>query len=404
MAEIKILDTEEQLIRSVNIFRQAMFGLPSIGPVNSEWVQKLLQPGRVYGAFDGDELVGTANSFQSSLRLPGGKQVAHAAVTHVGVSPTHVRRGVVSNLLEQQLHDFHQQGIVVASLRASQGQVYQRFGYGIASESLSIEIDKNHGVFNLPAGSEAPIRLLPASEAWTLLEAIYQHYPPERAGTLSRWPQWWAFQVLRQQTAAGNEYVAVLGEPGAETAFVRYHAKAEENWLFSRTRTLVVDDLVAAQPADYRALLKFLFSLDVTQRIHFSSRALDDVLPLLIANPRALTLGPVRDETWLRIIDVHAALNARPYQSGVPVVVQINDPLLTNNNQRLQISEDGAAPTRLAAEITLDISQLGSLLLGGTKAWQLAHAGRIDEHTEGAIARFDQLIQTHTLPYSGIYF
>ena len=404
MAEIRILETEEQLIRSVQVFRQAMFGLPSAGPINSEWVSRLLQPNRVYGAYEGEELVGTANSFLGTLRLPGGEEVSHAAVTHVGVSPTHVRRGVVSGLLRQQLGDLQQQGVVLASLRASQGQVYQRFGYGIASASLSIEIDKTVGGLAFPATHSATIRLLDAAQAWPVLQQIYQRHPPERAGTLSRWPQWWAFQALRQGTAAGNFYVAVLGKEGEETAFVRYHAKAEENWLFSQTRTLVVDDLVAARPEDYRALLSFLLSLDVTQRVHFSSRALDDVLPLLANNPRALTLGPVRDETWLRIIDVQAALNARRYQPAEPVVVQINDPLIASNTQRLQLSETGAAPTQQPAELTLSITELSTLLLGGTKAWQLAHAARLDEHTEGAIARFDRLTETDTLPYSGIYF
>lgn len=404
MAEIRTLDTQAQLIRSVNVFRQAMFGLPPAGPVNNEWVDTLLQPGRVYGAYEGAELVGTANSFLGTLRLPGGETVSHAAVTHVGVLPTHVRRGVVSGLLRQQLHDLEQQGVVLASLRASQGQVYQRFGYGIASASQSVDIDKTVGTLALQTDRSAPIRLLDAAEAWPVLEAIYRRHPPERAGTLSRWPQWWAFQALRQRTAPGNYYVAVIGEEGAETAFVRYHAKGEENWLFSQTRTLVVDDLVAARPEDYRALLHFLLSLDVTQRVHLSSRAVDDVLPLLLNNPRALTLGPIRDETWLRIIDAHAALNARRYQPGDSVVVQVNDPLLARNTQRFHLSETGAEPTQHPADITLSITDLSTLLLGGTKVWQLAHAARLDEHKEGAIARFGRLTETHTLPYSGIYF
>ena len=115
MPEIRIIDDPANLLAAAAVFRQAMFGLPGgVTPV-SEWAERYVVPGRVYGAWLNGQLVGTTNSFPSELTLPGGQRVPHAAVTHVGVLPHVSRRGVLRALFARQLADLHQQGVAVAT-------------------------------------------------------------------------------------------------------------------------------------------------------------------------------------------------------------------------------------------------------------------------------------------------
>src|SRR5690606_26401340 len=126
--DIRVLTDERDLIAALEVFRTAMVGLPWSAPIPPEIAGKFFEVGRTLGAFADGELVGTVDSTRGSLTLPGGRTVAHAAVTHIGVLPTHTRRGIGSHLVRHQLTDARDAGEVVATLRASEATIYGRFG------------------------------------------------------------------------------------------------------------------------------------------------------------------------------------------------------------------------------------------------------------------------------------
>ena len=59
---------------------------------------------------DGDTIVRTAGSFPFRLTVPGGARVPMAAVTMVTVHPTHRRRGVLRQMMDEQLDDVARRG------------------------------------------------------------------------------------------------------------------------------------------------------------------------------------------------------------------------------------------------------------------------------------------------------
>ena len=83
--EIRVLDTEDDLLAAANVFRTAMVGFPPLSNLQPGQITKMLEPGRTIGAFVGGRLVGTADATTGGLTLPGGAIVGHAAVTHIGV-------------------------------------------------------------------------------------------------------------------------------------------------------------------------------------------------------------------------------------------------------------------------------------------------------------------------------
>jgi len=93
-------------------------------------------------ACDGDDIVGIAGSYGMELTVPGGAQVPAGGVTWVSVLPTHRRRGILTRLMAELHDDIDARAEPLAILTASEGGIYERFGYGIASYLRVTEIDR----------------------------------------------------------------------------------------------------------------------------------------------------------------------------------------------------------------------------------------------------------------------
>ena len=166
----------------------------------------------------------------------------------------------------------------------------------------------------------------------------------------------------------------------------------------------MVDDLHAADPQLAAQLLGYLLQLDIARYIELPHRPVDDPLPLLLANPRAVQQTGRIDESWLRIINVEQTLNARRYASGEAVTLAIDDPLLAENHGVWRLSSDGIQRSASRPDITLGIDALAMLLLGEYTAQQLAAARRLQPHHSQAAARLTCLLACHEHPWSGIFF
>src|SRR5262249_4985433 len=147
--------------------------------------------------------------------LPGGVTAPAAHVTMVGVSPTYRRRGVLTRLMARQLRDARAVGEPLAALWASEGRIYQRYGYGLASTKLSFEIDTGEG--RLPArASAAGIRLRDAAtaDARKELAQVYERVRLTRPGWSSRDERWWEWNLAdtASRRRGGTTKRALLAE------------------------------------------------------------------------------------------------------------------------------------------------------------------------------------------------
>src|SRR5688572_19925894 len=100
---------------------------------------KVVEPERTLVARDGGRIVASAAAIARELTVPGGC-VPCAAVTLVGVAPSHRRRGLATGMMRRQLADIHAAGEAVAVLWASEAAIYGRFGYGVATRKLELEL------------------------------------------------------------------------------------------------------------------------------------------------------------------------------------------------------------------------------------------------------------------------
>ncbi|MDT5275676.1 MAG: hypothetical protein QOG95_2608, partial [Mycobacterium sp.] len=336
--------------------------------------------------------------------LPGGTIVGHAAVTHIGVLPSFTRKGIATDLVRHQLHDIAARGEVIATLRASEATIYERYGYGVASSSQSVEVQTARAALRPGVGAGGSVRLLDAAQVWDVLPRIYAANRPSRPGTIDRPDVWWQGLRLRTESSSGAWYVAVHGEPGSETGFARYRPINTETWFVSDQRTIVVEDFFAPNTEAYLGLLRFLLGLDLIDRVMFWMLPVDDPLPWLLLDRRAARVTAVHDETWLRVVDVEKALTARQYEGSGAVTIAVNDPLLPDNSVTLTIAGDGAEPTEQRPQLQVGVAGLAAVLLGDATWRSLAVAGLARADDPAAVTAADRLFAVRDAPYAGFYF
>lgn len=402
--ELKILDSDDDLIAAANVFRAAMVGFPPLSGLRPGQITELLEPGRTAGAFVKGQLVGTADAVTSRLTLPGGAVVGHAAVTHIGVLPSFTRQGIATELIGHQFRDIAARGEVVATLRASEATIYGRYGYGVASSSQTVEVRTARAALRPDVGTGGPVRLIDTAQAWDAMPRICAENRPSRPGTIDRPRVWWQGLRLRSESSSGATYVAVHGETGSESGFARYRPVDTEEWFVSDQRTIVVEDFFAPTAEAYLGLLRFLLGLDLVDRVVFWMLPVDDPLPWLLADRRAVRVTAVHDETWLRVIDARAALAARRYVGDGAVTIAVNDPLLPHNSARFAIGGEGAEPSGRRPQLEIDIEGLSAVLLGGATWRDLAVAGLARAHDPAALALADQLFAVPDAPHAGFFF
>src|SRR5206468_12338944 len=135
-------------------------------------------PDRALGAVEQGRFVGELMGAGFELTIPGGVLPA-AGVTSAGVLPTHRRRGLLSSLMKRNLEEVHERGEPLSVLHASEGPIYGRFGFGIATWVARLAIDRNRTGFvpgaPSPVGS---IRFLDRDEALRSMPSVYDAIRP----------------------------------------------------------------------------------------------------------------------------------------------------------------------------------------------------------------------------------
>jgi predicted acetyltransferase len=352
---------------------------------------------------DDDGMVAHAGAYTREVTVPGAT-IAAAHVTLVGVRPTHRRRGLLTRLMTHQLRQVRERGEPVAMLWASEGRIYQRFGYGAAGLRHSFTADKREIRLTRSAAPEAgSLRDASPEQVRKELQQVYERVRAERPGWSSRDESWWSWRLFdapsRRQGYTERRALLFEGPDGLD-GYALWRRKGD--WDETGPKGAVdVAEVIAATPEAYVALWEFLFSVDLTRTVRHPFAAADEPLLYLVNEPRALG-DRVSDSLWLRVVDVAAALSARRYAAGVDVVLEVADGLLPDNAGRWRLVADPSGATCTAttepADLACDVGDLGALYLGGAPLGALVAAGRVRELRAGAAAAAGAAFGWHRAP------
>ncbi|MBN0038854.1 GNAT family N-acetyltransferase [Cellulosimicrobium cellulans] len=355
-----------------------------------------IEADRTLVAVDGSrsEVVGTASAYSLRMTMPGGGSQPVAGVWMVTVAPTHRRRGVMTAMMRRQLTDLAAGGEAVAALWATEAGVYGRYGYGIASWRQPIEVDLSRAAFTphatrLVAGSPARLHLMSLPAALPHLAAIHDDLLATRPGTLARDADRWQFLLGGGDGRPPAEIVVALG-PDGPTGFAAYRVREGEAALVPRG-VVAVQEVGATDPATHAQLWRYLLDLDLVSTLTCESRPVPDPLAHLLADHRRMH-ARLDEALWVRVVDVERALGARAFSAPVDLVLDVTDDAVPANAGRwhVVVGEAGgtAAVRRTDArpDLSMDVADLGAAHLGATPLHVLALAGRVVEHTPGAVA------------------
>ncbi|MFF2813478.1 GNAT family N-acetyltransferase [Streptomyces sp. NPDC058000] len=349
--------------------------------------------GRTLAAFDEGVPVAGASVYKRVLTVPGGT-LPVAGIASVGVAPTHRRRGILTAMMRAQLTDLHEQRREpIAALRPSEAGIYRRFGYGPATLGNQLRCDRRAMRFRTDVDfGQGTVRLHHADQARPLLEKIYDQARTRAVGWPDRQAVHWAVRLAdhphRRGASTALRFAVHQESDGRATGYALYRHSSVPDGLGGSAGVVQVVELAALCRQAYAALWRFLAGIDLVTWIDYEG-AVDEPLPHLLADPRAVRTSPV-DRLWVRPVDVDRALTGRSYALPLDLVLDVRDGFCPWNTGRYRLqAEDGSAvcePTTAPADLRLTAAELGAAFLGGTTLSALSSAGLVEELRSGALS------------------
>ncbi len=365
---------------------------------------------------DGEE-AGIAGSWDVELSVPtkGGASLRPAeGLTWVGVHPDHRRKGVLSALMREHLRwTRDESGRSISILKASEAAIYGRYGYGVATRELMTSFAQGT-TFAAPDAVEALAAATTtrtttiATEHAERLHALAQRCGAVAAGQIVRSVEDFARILTDIPESRGEREPSRLlwaTRDGEDVGCAWFHRSPR--WSDGGPAGKAGVFFVMNTDMGARlALARRLTTLDLMATTEYWT-TLDDPLVLWRAEERPHGSG-VSDDLWLRIVDLPAAVAERGHAADLDLTIEVTDATLPENAGTWRWTARGGvghlARAEGAADLALDVADLGALWLGDQSPGARSRAGYVTEHRVGAVAELDAALRTATLPIASLNF
>ncbi len=320
-------------------------------------------------------------------------------ISDVTVRTTHRRRGLLTRMMGDALTRARDEGLTLAALTVTEGGIYGRFGFGVATTSVAAELDSGPR-FQLARDIEPRVELATPEASVEARRAVFDAFHAGNRGSHQRLAFYDAFLsgLWDHEKAAPNRDVrsAVhLDADGKPDGVVSYHFENDGE-------KVRVRDIIATNPEAELALWQFLASIDLVEKVVLRRLSPTSALPWALADPHRLTITKVADFTWLRVLGRPRRSDSRAAasQTGASHSPSTTRWGFAAGSWRLTVSGGVADVAPLdAATVSVDVTALASLYFGLVDARTLAASGLIDGPSADvdALAR---LFRTSVPPYN----
>ncbi len=372
-------------------------------------------------ALDRPPLVGIYSAYDLTVSVPGrGGAITRLpmdGLTWVGVHPDARRRGLLTRLMRDHLHRVHDRGeAAIAGLMASETGIYGRFGYGCASLDVKLELGRGTEL-KAPAwvAQEADevlthVVTLPTPEGMAALHEAHLACAATTLGAVTRpgaMAGTWFRDFPKARGAKEPRRLLLARRDGQLSGYAvfRREAKWEDG---SPQGEVSVGELGAVDLPSLLALARRLLDLDLTTKVTFWARRLDDPLLWWTGGPRAA--GPrIYDSLWIRPVDLPRALTDRGYAAPCDLVLQVEDELCPWNAGRWRLTTDpsGTATcerTEDEPDLEVPVAALGAAYLGGRALASMVPALHGRELRPGAVGELSRALRADVDPVGTIDF
>lgn len=365
---------------------------------------------RPAGAWDTARPVATYASFIEPMNVGDGRSLDAHLIASVTVRPNHRRRGLMRELMTSDLRRARDEGRAVAALSSMEATIYGRFGFGAATFSRRVEVDTSDkfALAFTPAGS---VEVADPAAFLELAPGLFDRFHGNTLGSLQR-PQSYPANIAgiwaddRPEPDRRARAALHYDPTGSVDGYVSYKVLEWE----CEPRTIQILDIVWACHSAYFGLWAYLASIDLVTRVTFGNAAVTDPLPWAMADRRGFKITGEDDGLWLRVLDPVVALEARSYEADGDVRIVVSDPLgLADGVYALSV-RDGKATVTIdeardaTSDVSMDLSALGSLYLGGVRVDTLARTGQVASRSRNALDILDALLAHREQPYCITHF
>ena len=309
-------------------------------------------------AGESSQPVATIVGFPRRMEV-GEKAVGLWAISEVGVSSSHRRRGLLRTMMTNELTEAQRDGYGLAGLTVSEGGIYGRFGFGVATRVGTYELDLRRRPRILPGVMEstgaASGRVVEADpqRMLDLAEDICAQSDAGRAGKINRLRG--HIRNFLGQTSLdkdsldpvrGREAFVYVGHSGPEGYMTLDHEGMDSDPWKAK-----IIDVQAVTPAAWVGLWNHLFNVDLLELVEFKD-APGLALSSILENPRAVTANREADLIWTRILDVVSVLESRRYPHDGDIVLLVDDPMGLVTGAYAMHIEQGTATVTPSSDVS----------------------------------------------------
>jgi predicted acetyltransferase len=345
-------------------------------------------------AFDGKEIVAVVGAYSLTVTVPGSGQLPMGGLTWVSTAATHRRQGLLSRLMARSMDDIDRRGEPVAMLGASEGGIYERYGFGVATQVRVTAIDRRlvqlRPEFQPRRGT---VRFVEGDAALQHMAGVWSRFHRLRAGEVDRSEAWHRHLLEARSTEQGALSPAFYLSHRDGFAVYRIEQRWNEGQPAHHMRVL---ELVATTNDAHAALWHTVLGMDLVGEITSRLVPIDDPLPYLLTDPRALRTIALNDGVWVNVRNVAECMSARRYGIDDRLVVEID-----GERWAIEGGPDDARCTRVRSrpDLVMNRASLGALLLGGVRPSALAAGRRLEARSHDVLRRGDAFFLTSPVPH-----
>ena len=391
--------TPEHLFRTAQVYesdRRVLTGAYAANPPPRAWDTTLP--------------VATCGTLVKPLNVGGGRSLDAQLIATVTVRPTHRRRGLMREMISSALRNARHDGHPVAILSSMEATIYGRFGFGAATFSRQVEVDTG-ARFCLRHAPQGSVEIADPATLLDLAPRVFDRFHAQTLGSVQRPASYpckisGAWAEDRPEPDKGVRSALHYDPAGDIDGYVTYKVL---DWEIEPLTIRVIDIVGASQNA-YLGLWDYLASIDLVTRVQFGHASMASALPWAMGDRRGFKVVGEDDGLWLRVLDPVAALEARPYDADGDLRIALSDPLaIADGVYAISVRNGHAKVTpettsSVPADVSMDVSALGSLYLGGVRAHVLAQSGQIASRSAVALDTLDALLAHDEPPYCITHF
>jgi predicted acetyltransferase len=376
-----------------------------------------------FALVDGGRVLATLGVRELTIVMPGGAFAPTAAIGQAGVRPGEVGRGHLRHLITGVLDRVRESSAFVIGTTTEWG-LYRRYGYGIYSFGASLVIERARLRPDLVPPPNVVIQPdhLDENLAYDVAR-VHKLAAQRQLGGVARSSRYWAHRLHR---VAHGQSESVVGQPPATPCRLmsaRHGLSSEllgvvmyrinERWVHGRPSYVIdVVDLVASTSDIERALWAHLLTVPLVEEVRLPLSSLDPLARWLVVDGRSVVISDVIDHGTMRVFSAVELLSARRY-SAMPsrVTLQVNDVsgLSRASTVELIIDENGnphaseIIEMRHGADIEIDVSGLGALVMGGRSVRSLLASEEIAFRDERSCRSTVELFSVDGFPFADTF-